>query len=81
MRTKNLPKKSLTSSSVDSSRAECLPHNCLTDIGGNKEGDTRAKTISFLQQLIQQQHNDSRHKQLHQNMNENVSVLILLLQF
>lgn len=42
----------LTSASVDSGGTEGLPDNCLTDVGGNEERDTRAKTIALLEQLI-----------------------------
>lgn len=38
----------LTSSSVDSGWAEGLPHDGLTDVGGDEEGDSWAQTISLL---------------------------------
>lgn len=53
-----------TSASVHSGGAEGLPDNCLTDVGGNEEGDTRAKTVALLEELIQQQNNQTCHKQL-----------------
>ena len=53
-----------TSASVDSSGTEGLPDNGLTDVGGDEQGDTRAQTISLLQQLIQQQYNQTGNEQL-----------------
>lgn len=53
-----------TSASVDSGGAKCLPDDCLTDVGGNEERDTRAQTIALLEQLIQQQDNQTCNKQL-----------------
>lgn len=53
-----------TSASVHSGGAEGLPDNCLTDVGGNEEGDTRAKTVALLEELIQQQNNQTCHKEL-----------------
>lgn len=43
----------LTSASVDSGGAERFPHDGLTDVSGNKEGDSRAQAIPFLQKFIQ----------------------------
>lgn len=43
----------LTSASVDSGGAERFPHDGLTDVSGNKEGDSRAEAIPFLQKFIQ----------------------------
>lgn len=53
-----------TSASVDSGGAEGLPDDCLTDVGRNEEGDTWAQTIALLEQLIQQQDNQTCNKQL-----------------
>lgn len=39
--------KLCATTSVDSGRWEGLPHNGLTDVGGNEEGDTRAKSIAL----------------------------------
>lgn len=55
----------LTSSCVHSCGAEGLPHNGLADVGSDEERDPRTETVSFLQQLVQQQHNQASHKQLH----------------
>lgn len=51
-----------TSASVDSGGAEGLPDDCLTDVGGNEERDTRAQPVALLEQLIQQQDNQTCHK-------------------
>lgn len=53
-----------TSSCVDCGWAERLPHDCLTDVCGNEERNTRAQTVTLLKQLIQQQHDQTGHKQL-----------------
>lgn len=53
-----------TSASVDSGGAEGLPDNCLTDVGCNEERDTRAQAIALLEQLVQQQDNQTCNKQL-----------------
>lgn len=53
-----------TSASVDSGGAEGLPHDRLTDVGCDEERDTRAQTIALLQQLIQQQDDQTRNEEL-----------------
>lgn len=53
-----------TSAGVDSGGAEGLPHNCLADVGCNEERDTRAQAVSLLEQLVQQQDNQTCNKQL-----------------
>lgn len=36
----------------DGVRAECLPNDVLTDVGGNEQRDTRPQTISLLEHLV-----------------------------
>lgn len=60
-----------TSAGVDGGGAKGFPYDGLTDVGGDEERDTRAQAISFLKQLIQQQHNESGHKQLQQAKGDN----------
>ena len=55
-----------TSARVDGSWTERLPDNSLTDVGGDEERDTRTKTIAFLEQLVQQQHNKTSTEKLGQ---------------
>lgn len=55
---------SITSSCVHRGGAERLPHNSLTDIGSNEERDARTETVSFLQELIQEQNYQSSYKKL-----------------
>lgn len=43
---------------------ERLPYDCLADVCRNEERDTRAKTVAFLQQLVQEQHNKASNEQL-----------------
>ena len=49
---------------VDSGGAEGLPDDGFADVGGDEEGDPAAKAITLLKQLVQQQHNETGHKQL-----------------
>ena len=37
---------------VDGGGAEGLPHDRLADVGGNEEGDARAKPVALLQELV-----------------------------
>lgn len=53
-----------TSAGVDSGGAEGLPHDCLADVGCNEERDTGAQTVALLEQLIQEQYNQTCNKQL-----------------
>ena len=55
---------SLTSASVDSGGAEGLPDDCLANVGGDEEGDTRAEAIALLKQLVQQQDNQTCNEEL-----------------
>ena len=34
-------------------RTERFPNDCLANVGGNEERDARAKTVAFLEQLVQ----------------------------
>ena len=49
---------------VDSGGAEGLPDDGFADVGGDEEGNPAAKAITLLKQLVQQQHNETGHKQL-----------------
>mmetsp|Transcript_82467 Transcript_82467/g.229880 ORF Transcript_82467/g.229880 Transcript_82467/m.229880 type:complete len:207 (+) Transcript_82467:830-1450(+) len=51
-------------SGVDRGRAEGLPHDRLANIGGDEERDAGPKAIAFLQELVQQDSNHPREKQL-----------------
>ena len=50
--------------SVDCSRRKGSPDNRLADAGGNEEGDTRAETIALLEQLIEQNDNQTSNNKL-----------------
>ena len=56
--------KMQTSSSVDSCWTESFPDNRFADVGSNEQRNTRSKTIAFLEQLIQQQNNQTCYKKL-----------------
>lgn len=48
---------------------ERFPHNRLADVGRDEEGNTRAQTVSLLQQLVKQQHNETGDEQLQHDEN------------
>ena len=49
---------------VDSSGRKCFPHYGLTDVGCDEEIDTRAETISFLKQFIEENNNECCNDEL-----------------
>lgn len=49
---------------VDSSWAEGLPDNGFTDVRGDEQRDTRSETVTFLEKFVEQQHDQTRDKQL-----------------
>ena len=60
---KQLPRRP-TPAGVDCSRAERLPHDRLTDICGDEKRDSGAETVALLEQLVQEQHDETRYEQL-----------------
>ena len=52
------------SAGVDGGRTERLPDDGLTDVGGNKERDTGAKTVPLLKEFVQQQYNQTSTEKL-----------------
>merc|ERR1712048_892617 len=54
---------------VDGCRAQSLPNNVFTDVGGNEERNARSESISFLQQLVEDDDNDSSEEELHDDEN------------
>jgi len=55
---------SRTSARVDGGGAEGLPDDRLADVGCDEERDTGAQTVALLEQLIQQQDNQTCDKEL-----------------
>ena len=53
-----------TSARVDGGGAEGLPHDRLTDVGCDEERDTGAQTVALLEQLVQQQDDQTGDKEL-----------------
>jgi len=49
---------------VDGSRGECLPDNALADVGGDEERDTRSQSVAFLEELVQQNDDQSGDNEL-----------------
>lgn len=49
---------------VNGGGGESLPDDGLADVGGNEEGDTTAETVAFLEELIQQNDNQTSNNQL-----------------
>jgi hypothetical protein len=58
-----------TTTSVDGSWAERLPNNVFTNVGGDKEGDTRSKTVTLLEKFIQGQDNKTGAEELGNDKN------------
>lgn len=54
----------LTSASVDGSGAEGFPDDGFADVGGDEERDTRAQAVALLEQLVQQQDNQTCNEEL-----------------
>lgn len=52
---------------------ECFPDNGLANIGGNEERYSAPQSISFLEKLVQQQHDKSSDEQLNNNQKTNTS--------
>lgn len=57
-------RRGLTSAGVDGGGAERLPHDSLTDVRGDEQGDPGAQAVPLLQQLVQKQNNQASHKEL-----------------
>ncbi|GMT25660.1 hypothetical protein PFISCL1PPCAC_16957 [Pristionchus fissidentatus] len=53
-----------SAASVHRSGRERLPHDRLADVGGDEERNSRAETISLLEQLVEQQHNETGEHEL-----------------
>ena len=49
---------------VDGGWGEGLPDDGLTDVGGNEKGDTRAKTVTLLEELIEENDNQASNNEL-----------------
>ena len=53
-----------TTASINGCRTECLPYDSLANVGGNKQRDTRTKTVALLQQLVQQENDQTGNEEL-----------------
>lgn len=53
-----------TSASVDGGRRESLPDDRLADVGSDEEGDTAAETVALLEELIEENDDQSGGKKL-----------------
>ena len=58
-----------TSGATNGVWTEGLPDDTLADIRGDKEGDARSQTITFGQQLVEADHDETRHEQLNDDQN------------
>jgi hypothetical protein len=65
-----------TTASVDSRGGERLPDNGLADVGGNEQGDTAAKTVALLEELIQQNDDETSDNQLNNQENTDTSTQV-----
>ena len=52
------------SAGVDCRRAEGLPHDRFANVGGDKQRNTRAETVTLLEQFVEQQDDQTGNKQL-----------------
>lgn len=66
-----------TTTSVDGGRGESLPDDVLANVGGDKQRDTRTKTITLLQQFIEDDNDDTGKEELHDDENSITSAEIL----
>ncbi len=44
---------------TDCNGREALPEDDLTDVGSDEKGDSGAKTVAFLEELVEQDHDDT----------------------
>ena len=58
---------------VDGGRGKGLPNDRLTDVGGDEERDTGTKTITFLKELIEENHNERSGDELDDKQKANSS--------
>ena len=49
--------------------ANALPNDRLADIGRDEQGDARAKAVAFLEQLVEDDDDDARNKELQDDEN------------
>ena len=59
--------------SVDRRRRERLPHDRFANVGGDEERNARTQTVAFLQQLVQQQDNQTGNEQLDDDQQANAT--------
>jgi len=62
-----------TSAGVDGGRRESLPDDRLADVGGDEEGDTTAETVALLEELIEEDNNQSGGEKLDNEENTDTS--------
>lgn len=65
-----------TTASVDGSRRESLPHDGLADVGRNEERDTAAQTVALLQQLVEENDDQTSDDELDNEENADTSTEI-----
>lgn len=56
-----------SATSVDGGGAERLPDNAFANVGSNEEGDTRAKTVTLLKELVQENADNASEEKLDDN--------------
>jgi hypothetical protein len=65
-----------TTASVDSGRGESLPDDRLANVGGNEQRDTAAQTVTLLQELIEQNDDETSDNQLDDEQNTDTGTKI-----
>jgi len=58
-----------TATSVDGGGRESLPHDGLADVGGNEERDTAAETVALLEELVEEDNDQTSDHQLNDEEN------------
>lgn len=62
--------------SVNGRGGECLPDNGLANVGGNEQRDTAAETVALLEELIEQNDNETSNNQLDNQENTDTSTQV-----
>ena len=65
-----------STASVDGGRGESLPHDGLANVGGDEERDTAAETVAFLEELIQEDNDETGDHQLNDEENADTGTKI-----
>lgn len=62
-----------TTASVNGGGRESLPHDRLADVGGNEQRDTAAETVALLEELVEEDNDQTSDHQLNDEENADTS--------